>query len=78
MNIIYIYKIPNIISIFLYEKTRTIEDLIEYLEYYSKNKLEQLKTEIKEKEDILEAAVDKYIDKNYVSCRINWKTVTIK
>ena len=58
---------------FLYEKTRTIEDLIEYLEHYSKNKLEQLKEEIKEKEDILEAAVDKYIDKNYVSCRINWK-----
>lgn len=58
---------------FLYEKTRTIEDLIEYLEYYSKNKLEQLKAEIKEKEDILEAAVDKYIDKNYVSYRINWK-----
>ena len=57
---------------FLYEKTRVLEDIIEYLEYYSQLKIKQLKTEIQKNEYVLNSAVDKYINKDYIAYKPEW------
>lgn len=57
---------------FLYEKTRVLEDIIEYLEYYSQLKIKQLKTEIQKNEYVLNSAVDKYTNKDYITYKPEW------
>ena len=57
---------------FLYEKTRVLEDIIEYLEYYSKLKIKQLKTEVENNEYVLNSAIDKYTNKDYITYKLSW------
>jgi len=56
----------------LYEKMRTLEDIVEYLEYYSNVKISKLKENIKNKQNVLEKVVDRYTDKTAIAYSIIW------
>ena len=57
---------------FLYEKIRTIEDMIKYLDFYSNEKISKAKKSIDSKLDILVEETSKYIDVNNITCKIEW------
>lgn len=56
----------------LYEKTRTIEDMIDYLEKYCSTKINKINTIIKQKEALLNNSIEERNNKNYISLTINW------
>jgi hypothetical protein len=59
---------------FLYEKSRTIEDLIEYLEFYSKEKISKLKKDLQKSQKMLIVSVDKYLDKDFIAVSPEWES----
>jgi hypothetical protein len=59
---------------FLYEKSRTIEDLIEYLEFYSKEKISKLKKDLQKSQEMLIVSVDKYLDKDFIAVSPEWES----
>lgn len=59
---------------FLYEKSRTIEDLIEYLEFYSSEKISKLRRELERSQEVLILSVDKYLDKDFIAISPEWET----
>jgi hypothetical protein len=59
---------------FLYEKSRTIEDLIEYLEFYSSEKISKLRRELERSQEVLILSVDKYLDKDFIAVSPEWET----
>lgn len=56
----------------LYEKIRILEDLTNYLETYSEQKMNKLIQEIKEKEAKLTTNLDKYLSKKSMTYSIQW------
>lgn len=56
----------------LYEKLRVLEDKIEYLEYYSNNKITKLKDYIEQRSGLLEKMTDDYINKESTSVSVEW------
>lgn len=59
---------------FLYEKSRTIEDLIEYLEFYSKEKISKLRKDLEKSQEMLIVSVDKYLDKDFITLSPEWES----
>lgn len=59
---------------FLYEKIRTIEDMIAYLEFYSEEKINKAKQSLDSKLNILSRETSKYIDTSHISYEVNWET----
>lgn len=57
---------------FLYEKIRSLEDIINYIQDYSDIKLTKIKKEIQAKEIILEDTVDKFIDAASYTYSLTW------
>ena len=56
----------------LYEKIRVLEDLIDYMETYSEEKMDTLIQEIKEKENKLTTNLDKYLSKKSMVYNVQW------
>lgn len=56
----------------LYEKIRVLEDLTDYLEAYSEEKMDTLIQEIKEKEHKLTTNLDKYLSKKSMVYNVQW------
>ena len=59
---------------FLYEKIRTLEDVINYVEDYAEKKIEAANKLIDDNIEILETAIDKYIDSNKITIKPEWNT----
>ena len=57
----------------LYEKTRTIEDMMDYLEKYCIAKINKINQIIKQKETLLNSSIDKRNNKDYTSLSIDWE-----
>ena len=57
---------------FLYEKTRTVEDIIDYIERYGNKKIEELNKLFEDNLEVLESAIDRYIDSAAVSLKPQW------
>lgn len=56
----------------LYEKTRTIEDIINYVSMYCEAKTKKVKDEIAENEEILESNIDRFIGQKSMSYNVIW------
>ena len=57
----------------LYEKLRVLEDLIEYLDYYSKVKIDKAKKDIAEKEVVLSKGMGFINKKKEITTAITWE-----
>ena len=57
---------------FLYEKTRTVEDIIDYIERYGNKKIEELNKLFEDNLEVLESAIDRYVDNAAVSLKPQW------
>lgn len=57
---------------FLYEKTRTVEDIIDYIERYGNKKIEELNKLFEDNLEVLESAIDRYVDSAAVSLKPQW------
>ena len=58
--------------IFLYEKTRTLEDVIDYVEWYGMKKIDALNKLFDDNLEILESAIDKYVDSDAITIKPSW------
>ena len=56
----------------LYEKTRTIEDLIEYLDFYSSKKINEAEELLNKNRNILESSIDKFISNKSFTYNVEW------
>ena len=58
--------------IFLYEKTRTLEDVIDYVEWYGTKKIDALNKLFDDNLEILKSAIDKYVDSDAITIKPSW------
>lgn len=68
---LYLQDIQYYLNI-LYEKTRTIEDLLDYLDNYSSQKLNTLLNELEQSESKLTNIVDKYVSNKSKTYEVFW------